>query len=120
MWWGTALEAPDPAALARFYSELLGWPVVHEEPGTAVLAAPEGPIYVVFQRAADYAAPVWPPQEGQQRPMMHFDFQVGDLDAAVADAVALGGRVAEHQPQDNVRVLFDPAGHPFCLCREQD
>jgi catechol 2,3-dioxygenase-like lactoylglutathione lyase family enzyme len=120
MWWGTALEAPDPAALAGFYSELLGWPVVHEEPGTAVLAAPEGPIYVVFQRAVDYAVPVWPPEEGQQRPMMHFDFQVGDLDAAVADAVALGGRVAEHQPQDNVRVLFDPAGHPFCLCREQD
>jgi hypothetical protein len=22
------------------------------------------------------------------------------------------------QPQDNVRVLFDPAGHPFCLCRD--
>jgi hypothetical protein len=25
MWWGTAIEAPDPAALARFYPELLGW-----------------------------------------------------------------------------------------------
>jgi catechol 2,3-dioxygenase-like lactoylglutathione lyase family enzyme len=120
MWWGAALEAPDPAALAGFYSQLLGWPVVHEEPGTAVLAAPEGPIYVVFQRAADYVPPVWPPQEGQQRSMMHLDFQVGDLDVAVDDAVALGGTLAEHQPQDNVRVLLDPAGHPFCLCREQD
>jgi catechol 2,3-dioxygenase-like lactoylglutathione lyase family enzyme len=120
MWWGTAVEAPDPAALARFYSELLGWPVVHEEPGTSVVAAPEGPIYTVFQRAADYTAPVWPPEPGRQRPMMHFDFQVGDLDAAVAEAVALGARPAEHQPQENVRVLLDPAGHPFCLCREQD
>jgi catechol 2,3-dioxygenase-like lactoylglutathione lyase family enzyme len=120
MWWGTAVEAPDPAALARFYSELLGWPIVHEEPGTTVVAAPEGPIYTVFQRADDYASPVWPPEPGRQRPMMHLDFQVGDLDAAVAEAVALGARPAEHQPQDNVRVLFDPAGHPFCLCREQD
>jgi len=118
MWWGTAIEAPDPGALARFYSALLGWPVVHEEPGTAVVAtAPEGP-FVVFQRATGYQPPVWPPVDGSQRPMMHFDFQVGDLDAAVAEAVAVGATVAGHQPQDNVRVLFDPAGHPFCLCRD--
>jgi hypothetical protein len=23
--------------------------------------------------------------------------------------------VADHQPQDDVRVMLDPAGHPFCL-----
>jgi Glyoxalase-like domain len=72
----------------------------------------------VFQQAPGYQAPVWPPVEGQQRPMMHFDFQVGDLDTAVAEAVALGATVATDQPQDNVRVLLDPAGHPFCLCRD--
>lgn len=118
MWWGTAIEAPDPSALAHFYSELLGWPIGHEEPGTAILAAPEGSIYIVFQQAADYQAPVWPPVDGEQHPMMHFDFQVGDLDSAVAEALALGARVAGHQPQEHVRVLFDPAGHPFCLCRD--
>jgi catechol 2,3-dioxygenase-like lactoylglutathione lyase family enzyme len=116
MWWGTAVEAPDPGALARFYSELLGWPIVHEEPGTTILRAPEGPIHIVFQQATDYQPPHWPPVDGRQRTMMHFDFQVGDLDSAVADAVALGATVADHQPQDHVRVLFDPAGHPFCLC----
>lgn len=52
--------------------------------------------------------------------MMHFDFQVGDLESAVADAVGLGATVAHHQPQENVRVLLlDPAGHPFCLCRDE-
>jgi hypothetical protein len=25
--------------------------------------------------------------------------------------------VAGHQPQPDVRVLLDPAGHPFCLYR---
>lgn len=120
MWWGTALEAPDPGALARFYAALLDWPLVHEEPGTAVVAAPEGPVYVVFQQATDYRPPVWPPRPGEQRPMMHFDFQVGDLDAAVAEAVALGATLAEHQPQAHVRTLLDPAGHPFCLCLEVD
>jgi Glyoxalase-like domain len=52
--------------------------------------------------------------------MMHLDIQVNDLDAAIADAVGLGARVAEFQPQDNVRVLLDPAGHPFCLCRDDE
>ena len=57
---GTALEAPDPVSLARFYSDLLGWPIAHQEPGTSILAVPEGPIYIVFQQASDYQAPVWP------------------------------------------------------------
>ncbi|MEY9892990.1 catechol 2,3-dioxygenase-like lactoylglutathione lyase family enzyme [Catenulispora sp. MAP12-49] len=118
MWWGTAIEAPDPAALARFYSALLGWPTVHEEPGAAIVASsPEGP-YFVFQHAEGYRPPVWPPAEGEQRPMMHLDFQVGDLDEAVAEAIELGATPATHQPQENVQVLFDPAGHPFCLCHD--
>jgi predicted enzyme related to lactoylglutathione lyase len=90
MWWGTAIEAPDPGVLARFYSELLGWTIGHEEPGTTILAAPEGSIYVVFQQATGYRAPVWPPVDGQQRAMMHFDFQVADLDSAVAEAGSRG------------------------------
>jgi hypothetical protein len=28
--------------------------------------------------------------------------------------------LAEYQPQEHVRVLFDPAGHPFCLCRDEE
>src|SRR6478609_6601702 len=84
MWWGAAIEAPDPSALARFYSELVGWPIGHEEPGTAILAPPGGATYLVFQQATDYRRPVWPPLEGEQRPMMHLDFQVGDLESAVA------------------------------------
>jgi len=119
MWWGAAIEAPDPAALAGFYSELLGWPIGHQEPGTAIVAAPNG-AFLVFQQADGYVAPVWPPVDGAQRPMMHFDFQVGDLESAVADAIALGGTLADHQPQRNVRVMRDPAGHPFCLCLDDD
>ena len=120
MWWGTTIEAPDPSALARFYSELLGFPIGHEEPGTAVVAAsPSGP-FLVFQQADGYRAPVWPPVDGSQRPMMHLDLQVGDLAVAVAEAIALGATLAEFQPQQNVRVLFDPAGHPFCLCLDED
>jgi catechol 2,3-dioxygenase-like lactoylglutathione lyase family enzyme len=119
MWWGTAIEAPDPAALARFYAELLDWPIGHEEPGTTVVPMPGGAAFLVFQQAADYRAPRWPPVEGDQRPMMHLDFQVSDLDAAVADALALGATLADAQPNESVRVLLDPAGHPFCLCLDE-
>jgi Glyoxalase-like domain len=120
MWWGTAVEAPDPGALAAFYSRLLDWPVVHQEPGTSVIKPPQDGVFMVFQLAEDYTPPVWPPGPGHQRAMMHLDIQVADLDAGTADAVALGARPAEFQPQDKVRVLLDPAGHPFCLCRDDE
>jgi catechol 2,3-dioxygenase-like lactoylglutathione lyase family enzyme len=120
MWWGTAMESPDPAALAAFYSRLLDWPVVHQEPGTSVLKPPQESVFMVLQLAEDYVRPVWPPVTGHQRTMMHLDVQVDDLDAAVADAESLGAELAEIQPQANVRVMFDPDGHPFCLCREID
>jgi hypothetical protein len=47
--------------------------------------------------------------------MMHIDIAVDDLAPAVADAIELGATLADFQPQENVRVLLDPAGHPFCL-----
>ncbi len=93
MWWGVAIEAPDPSGLAHFYSELLGWPIVNDEPGTAILATPGG-AFVVFQEAIDYMRPVWPPLHGAQRPMMHLDIQVGDLESSVVEAVALGATEA--------------------------
>ena len=33
----------------------------------------------------------------------------------MAHAVGCGAELASYQPQDDVRVLLDPAGHPFCL-----
>ena len=48
--------------------------------------------------------------------MMHLDIEVDDLEASTADALGMGASLADFQPRQNVRVLFDPAGHPFCLC----
>ena len=47
--------------------------------------------------------------------MLHLDLEVPDLPAAVAGAVRAGAREADFQPQEDVRVMLDPAGHPFCL-----
>lgn len=32
-----------------------------------------------------------------------------------AHAISVGAVLAEHQPQTDVRVYYDPAGHPFCM-----
>ncbi len=114
--WGVVLEAPDALALAGFYAKLLGWemgPSADEE--DAAIAPPDGVAYISFQKSEDYVRPVWPARAGQQRITMHLDFEVSDLEAAVAHALELGAEEARHQPQPNVRVLLDPAGHPFCL-----
>jgi hypothetical protein len=61
---------------------------------------------------------VWPEQPGQLTKMIHLDIRVDDLDAAVAHALDSGARLAEHQPRTDLRIMLDPAGHPFCLCTD--
>jgi Glyoxalase-like domain len=114
-WWGGVLDAPDAHVLAEFYSRVLDWPIANTEPGWAVISRPDTNTYLAFQTSPDYAPPVWPSTPGSQQMMMHLDIEVDDLDEAVGEAIQLGARLASHQPQDHVRVLLDPAGHPFCL-----
>lgn len=109
------LDCVDAHELARFYGRLLGWPVALAESDWVLLRDPGGGVGLSFQAEADFVAPVWPEEEGRPRKSMHLDLQVDDLAASLARAVELGARVAAHQPQDRVRVLLDPAGHPFCL-----
>jgi catechol 2,3-dioxygenase-like lactoylglutathione lyase family enzyme len=121
---GPVLDAADPIALAEFYERLLGWTMVAREgprpgypdaDGWAKIRSPAGDMKIEFQWEAAYEPPVWPPAPGHQQMMIHLDIGVDDLDAGVRWAVELGARVADHQPQDDVRVMLDPAGHPFCL-----
>ena len=62
-----------------------------------------------------YRPPVWPEKPGEQQKSVHLDFAVGDLAAAVALAEGLGARKAPVQYDPGWTVMFDPAGHPFCL-----
>lgn len=65
------------------------------------------------------APPVWPERTGHQAKKVHFELEVDDLEAAVAAAVEAGGSQATWQPPDRdqgrIRIMLDPAGHPFCL-----
>lgn len=109
------ISAPDPRALADFYQRLLGWPVGADEPDWVTLRDPDGGVGLAFQTESTYVRPTWPPGPGDQQMMMHLEIGVDDLDSAAAHATAAGANLAEYQPQDDVRVYLDPAGHPFCL-----
>jgi catechol 2,3-dioxygenase-like lactoylglutathione lyase family enzyme len=120
---GALTIGADPARprdLADFYHRLLGWPIVNEGPngGWFQLRPPEGEIgpTINIEEDREYQRPVWPSRQGKQTATLHLDIGVDDLDAAVAWAVEVGATVAEQQPQQHVRVMLDPHGHPFCLC----
>jgi catechol 2,3-dioxygenase-like lactoylglutathione lyase family enzyme len=111
----TVLGTPDPRKLADFYHRLLGWPIKTDENDWVTLRPDGGGPGLAFQAEPDHVAPVWPAGPGDQQMMMHLDIEVDDLAAAGAVAEQAGARLAEFQPQDDVRVYLDPAGHPFCL-----
>jgi catechol 2,3-dioxygenase-like lactoylglutathione lyase family enzyme len=109
------LDAPDARELADFFRRLLGWEVKVDEGDWVMLRRPDDGMSLSFQTEPFYARPVWPGTAGEQLMMLHLDIEVDDLGEAGAHAVAEGAVLAEFQPQDDVRVYLDPAGHPFCL-----
>ena len=114
--WGVTLDAPDASALAHFYADLLGWQVLEDsEPWSTVAPSPEAGHSLAVVREEHYQRPVWPAVPGAQQQSMHLDLQVDDLDEAVTHALSLGAELASYQPQETVRVLLDPVGHPFCV-----
>ncbi len=109
------LNCPDPPALARFYSRLLGWPLAEAEADWARLEHPNGGTTLSFQIESIYERPTWPAAPGTQQMMQHLDFIVDDLEAACVHAKACGATLADHQPDADCRVHLDPDGHVFCL-----
>jgi predicted enzyme related to lactoylglutathione lyase len=109
------LDCADPHALARFYAQLLELAVTRDEPGWAEVGGGQA-VRLSFQRVPGYQPPRWP--DPAYPPHLHLDFQVGDIAAAEATVLALGGRrlpSAEPAPGPPFRVYADPEGHPFCL-----
>lgn len=125
---GPVLDAPDVGELTRFYERLLGWEIEEFEkqrPGRAPgdgwsrLRPRDGSTKIEIQFEENYERPVWPQRRGDQGMQMHLDIWVADVAAGVAWAIECGAVEAVSQPEgrdrDRLRVMLDPAGHPFCL-----
>ncbi|MDQ6935398.1 MAG: VOC family protein [Actinomycetota bacterium] len=111
---GVVLDSREPRVLCDFYERLLGWRRTADEPDWCKLMPPEGATGLSFQLEPGHQPPVWPTGD-QHQMQIHLDFAVRNLPNATEYAVGCGASLAEWQPQDDVRVLFDPEGHPFCL-----
>ena len=102
------LDCPDPAALAGFYSALLGLPVTYRDDDWVVVARDDTSSGLAFQLAPGNRPPTWPDPSVPQQ--FHLDIMVDDVAVAGARVLALGAvRLASED------VYADPAGHPFCL-----
>jgi hypothetical protein len=107
-----SLDCADPIPLAEFWAALLGCEVMVRDEEVSVVQA-DG-FLIGTMRVPGYQPPTWP--GGATPKHMHLDLAVRDLDEAGAEAVRLGARLADEQPQpDQWHVYLDPAGHPFCL-----
>jgi predicted enzyme related to lactoylglutathione lyase len=107
------LDATDPAALATFYSKVLGWEVLHTSEEYAMIG--DDSTSIGWGRLPGYSAPGWPNETAPKR--YHLDFYVDDLDKAEEQALALGATKPDGQPNpERWRVLLDPSGHPFDIC----
>lgn len=114
------IDCPDEKTLCAFYEALLGWKKA-ELFGHPALISTNGVMFAFVQEevAGAYIPPVWPEEGAKQQKQIHFDFFVSDVPEAVARAQSLGAVKAEKQyGGDNFVTMLDPAGHPFCLCRE--
>ena len=115
---GVNMDCADAKVMADFYCRLLGWEVTYRDDDYVAIQGPAGGTGLSFQEEAWFQPPVWPEKPGELTKMIHLDIKVDDLDAAVAHALAAGARLAERQAREDLRVMLDPAGHPFCLCTD--
>lgn len=112
-----AVDCNDLEAMTRFWSELLGYPVLARDE-TEALLAPSGD-----ERPRLFFQTV--PERPRSKNRLHIDLDVGDgeLEPAVARAERLGARrVESFVGSDGYGwwVLADPEGNQFCIGRLKD
>ncbi len=110
------LDCADPAALAAFWAEVLGYRITEAEPDEASISPPEGtdqPIGLLFQRSPE-------PKTAKLR--LHIDVNATDRaqDVELERLLALGARHVDiGQGEQSWYVLADPEGNEFCLLRDR-
>lgn len=119
-WTTVCIDCDDADRLADFYCRLLDWQVTARDGRGWVQARdPDGGVGLNFQSEPGHRPPVWPEQPGEPTKMLHFEIMVDDLERGLARALECGATQAAWQPPDRdpdrLRIMLDPAGHPFCL-----
>jgi predicted enzyme related to lactoylglutathione lyase len=107
------IDANDPGRLARFWGDVLGWPVTDEDDGLSWIS--ESGDYTT--RPLIVFAPV--PEAKTVKNRMHLDVNPSGVDQAeeLERLLSLGATRADVGQSDDVPwiVLADPEGNEFCL-----
>ncbi|MGC5020814.1 VOC family protein [Micromonospora sp. DT47] len=112
VWESVTVDAGDPARLARWWAEALGYQVVTEKPDEVeIRQSAERLPGIVF-------VPVAAAKESKNR--LHFDLRPDDQEAEVERLVDMGARhVDVGQGDAGWTMLADPEGNEFCVLRQQ-
>jgi len=110
------VDAQDPSTIARFWADVLGWRITHEEPHEVVLEPPAGSREdglvpdILFVRV---------PETKSIKNRVHLDLRPDDQKTEVARVEALGAKRVNVGQTDDVSwvVLADPEGNEFCILR---
>lgn len=107
-WENLVVDAHDPARLARWWAEALGYQIVHEAPGEVeIRQSPDRLPGLVF-------VPV--PESKQLKNRLHLDLRPADQAAEVERLVDMGARRVDLDQGDVAwMVLADPEGNEFCV-----
>ena len=109
------IDAHDLPALARFWSQLLGWRILSEREREIVIGADEtAPVGICFMPVADQKV---------VKNRVHLDLTCGaeERDAEIERILALGARRVDvgQTGAESWTVLADPEGNEFCVVRSK-
>jgi predicted enzyme related to lactoylglutathione lyase len=107
-------DSNAPLALARFWSDVTGWPIHAESDETEALVEAPAPMPGMLFLLV--------PEGKTAKNRIHFDLQPQDRtrDEELARVLGLGAKqVADHRQPDGTGwvVLVDPEGNEFCVER---
>ena len=106
------IDARDPARVADFWCQVLGWVVHERDPDGVVTIAPAGSRPGTGDPAID-VVPV--PDHKTVKNRLHLDLRAEDFTAELDRLVALGALVFADLPEWTV--LQDLEGNEFCLLK---
>ncbi|MDQ1454428.1 MAG: hypothetical protein QOH28_48 [Actinomycetota bacterium] len=107
-----SIDCAEARPLAEFWAAMLGGEVAFTSSSTADVRSEW--VWISAMEVVDYQPPTWPGPDIPKQ--IHLDLAVDDLDESTKAALGLGATLSEVQPHPELwRVMFDPAGHPFCL-----
>jgi predicted enzyme related to lactoylglutathione lyase len=110
-WENLVVDAQDPARLARWWAEALGYQITYEKPDEVeIRRTPDELPGLIF-------VPVPEQKRGKNR--LHIDLRPHDQEGEVERLVNMGARHVDVGQGDEVSwvVLADPEGNEFCVLR---